>query len=277
VPSLNLDLDYFDHPKTKRLIGLLGRGAEVLPIRLWCYCGKYHRRDGSLTDYSPQEIETIVGWWGQKGEAIEAMVRVGLLDMSRENTFRVHDWKQHAGHLEKYSKAAKVGSKARWDRYKAAIRTANEPVSGSDPNRNPPARQGKALHKEPPLSPGAGSKARPRDLDEVRAYWLEDNLTGDPEAWWDHCLTVGWVVGKARTPIRDWRSACRTWSRNETKYAAERDAARRSSGGNGTGRRPTPPTVGANHPDLTPEERAVVDELRRQEDESRRSRLGVAS
>lgn len=45
----------------------------------------------------------------------------------------------------------------------------------------------------------------------------------------------------------------------------------------GTGRRPTPPLVGANHPTLTAEEQSAVDEARRQEDESRRARFGVAS
>lgn len=270
MPSLNLDLDYFDHPKTRRLIGLLGRGAEVLPVRLWCYCGKYHRRDGSLADYSPQEIETIVGWWGQKGEAIEAMVRVGFLEMTRENAIRVHDWKEHAGHFEKYNKAAKVGSKARWDKYKARMRTASEPVSGSEPNRNPPAGQGKALHKETHTLYGGepASKARPRDMDEVRTYWTEAGLLGDPESWWDHFTTVGWVVGKGRTPMRDWRSACRTWSRNEAKFAAEREAARRLPT-NGTGRRPTPPLVGSNHPTLSPEEQAALDEAKRAFDAER--------
>lgn len=59
MASLNLDMDYFGHPKTKRLVGLLGRGAEVLPLRLWCHVGKYHAQDGRLAGYSPQEIEAI--------------------------------------------------------------------------------------------------------------------------------------------------------------------------------------------------------------------------
>lgn len=29
---LNLDLDYFDHPKTRRLVGLLGRGKRATMI-----------------------------------------------------------------------------------------------------------------------------------------------------------------------------------------------------------------------------------------------------
>lgn len=65
MPYLNIDLDYFDHPKTVRLIGLLGRDADVLPIRLWKYCGKFMAEDGRLIGLSVQEIEAAMGWRGQ--------------------------------------------------------------------------------------------------------------------------------------------------------------------------------------------------------------------
>ena len=67
MPYLNLDLNYFDHIKTKRLVGLLGRGSEVLPIRLWCACGKHRAESGKLDGYSAQEIESLVEWWGESG------------------------------------------------------------------------------------------------------------------------------------------------------------------------------------------------------------------
>ena len=63
---LNLDPDYFNHPKTIRLIGLLGVGAAEYPIRLWCYCAKYHPVDGLLRGYSDVEIESAASWRGEK-------------------------------------------------------------------------------------------------------------------------------------------------------------------------------------------------------------------
>jgi hypothetical protein len=63
---LNLDLDYFDHPQTVMLISLLGRGAEVLPLKLWRTCGKFYSKDGRLTGYSADAIELTVGWWGRR-------------------------------------------------------------------------------------------------------------------------------------------------------------------------------------------------------------------
>ena len=91
MPSLNVDLDYFDHIKTRRLVGLLGRGAEVLPIQIWCICGKHHAETGRLAGYSAQEIETLCGWWGEPGKMLEAMVQAGFLDYDGE-VYSVHDW-----------------------------------------------------------------------------------------------------------------------------------------------------------------------------------------
>lgn len=116
MPTLNLDLDYFEHPKTKRLVGLLGRGAESLPIRLWCYCGKYHRKDGSLSAYSSEEIEALVDWRGQKGKAIEALAKVGFVD-EVDGVFVIHDWHDHAGHLEALHVSARHAAKKRWERF----------------------------------------------------------------------------------------------------------------------------------------------------------------
>ena len=114
MPSLNLDLDYFENIKTKRLVGLLGRNAEVLPIRLWCACGKHRPETGRLDGYSAQEIESLCQWWGKSGQMIEAMVRVGFLE---KDGVSVHDWQEHAGHLAAFKKRARAGAQARWGRY----------------------------------------------------------------------------------------------------------------------------------------------------------------
>lgn len=115
MPELNLDLNYFDHPKTRRLIGLLGNGAEVLPIRLWCHTGKVHAETGRLTGYSTQEIETIVVWWGRKGEAVDALLKVGFLEKTNDG-FQVHAWREYQGHLIAYKLRAQKAANARWNR-----------------------------------------------------------------------------------------------------------------------------------------------------------------
>lgn len=123
MPYLNLDLDYFDHPKTKRLVGLLGRGADVLPIRLWAYCGKYHAESGRLTGYSPQEIEKLIDWWGKSGEAVEALLKVGFLE--DKNGLQVHDWKEEQGHIHALKIRNKKVAKNRWKNIKNAPSTVD--------------------------------------------------------------------------------------------------------------------------------------------------------
>lgn len=138
MPYLNLDIDYFTNRKTSRLIGLLGRGAAELPIRLWAYCGKHHPESGSLTGYSAQEIESVVGWWGGSGKMVEAMVSVGFLEKT-ETGYQVHDWLEHAGHLAAFKKRARAAAKKRWDKYASSNAQEGFTNAPSLPNLlNPP-------------------------------------------------------------------------------------------------------------------------------------------
>lgn len=131
MPSLNLDLDFFDHPKVKRLIGLLGKGSEVLPIRLWAYCGKYHCDSGRLTEISAQEIESIMCWWGTSGVAVEALVKVGFLEVVPEGGYQVHDWLEHEGHLVAYKKKARAAALKRWEKVNSNVCLEHSPSIAS--------------------------------------------------------------------------------------------------------------------------------------------------
>jgi hypothetical protein len=115
MPSINIDLDFYEHPKIVRLVGLLGRGAAELPIRLWIFCAKFHRL-GALAGYSAQEIESLVKWWGKPGEAIEALLKVGLLEKADDGTFLAHDFAERQEHLTVYHEKAKHAANARWER-----------------------------------------------------------------------------------------------------------------------------------------------------------------
>lgn len=117
MPNINLDVDYFDHIKTIRLIGLLGRGADVLPLRIWCRAGKHHPENGKLTAYSTQEIESLAGWWGKEGSMVEAMHTVGFLDKVRGG-YKVHGWEEREGHLKAFKERASTAARARWAKIK---------------------------------------------------------------------------------------------------------------------------------------------------------------
>lgn len=165
MQSINLELDYEDHPRTKRLIGLLGKGAEMLPIRLWLYCGRYLSDSGEFTGFSAQEIESIARWWGKSGEMVEAMQKavdekgVSFLEKT-ENGWRIPNWLKNNGHLSAFKERGRAAAKARWDRYRAenAARYAVSNACSIDKQcSKPDCTRCKTLKPKPPAREGAPS------------------------------------------------------------------------------------------------------------------------
>ena len=59
-------------------------------------------------------------------------------------------------------------------------------------------------------------------LEEVESYCKERNNGIDAEYFIDYYTKIGWVYGKNRIPIKDWKSCIRTWERNnKTKTEPE--------------------------------------------------------
>jgi hypothetical protein len=125
VPSINLDFGYFGHPKTCKLIGLLGHDADVLPLRLWCYCGRYFAGSGKLSGLNAEAVERVMGWRGQRGKAVEALLEVGFLELDADGVYVVHDWLEHSGHLAVFEERAKKAAKARWDKARQKCASSN--------------------------------------------------------------------------------------------------------------------------------------------------------
>ena len=130
---LNFDPNYFEHPKTRRLVGLTGERGEIYPIRLWCYCSKYHAENGKFINYSAEEIEAILHWGGEKNLLVNSMTKVGFLN-KKGNHYEVNDWKEHEGHIINYKKRSKIAAKARWDKIK---NKSNAPSNAKDKPKHP--------------------------------------------------------------------------------------------------------------------------------------------
>ncbi len=143
MPYLNLELDYWTHRKTVRLVGLLGAGAEMLPLKLWTYVAKHHPETGRLQGYIAEELESAAGWTGAKGKMVDAMLLVGFLENIGDG-FKIHGWMDHAGHLAAFKKRAKSAAKRRWKNYATSIR---KPKITNAPNLSVPIEESK---KKPP-------------------------------------------------------------------------------------------------------------------------------
>lgn len=51
-------------------------------------------------------------------------------------------------------------------------------------------------------------------LEEIKTYCEEKKSNIDPQAFFDYYSKVGWVYGKNKLPIKDWKACIRTWERN---------------------------------------------------------------
>lgn len=58
-------------------------------------------------------------------------------------------------------------------------------------------------------------------LEEIKEYITETKATIDPQAFYDYYTKIGWVYGKNKTPIKDWKACVRTWERNNKTYGAD--------------------------------------------------------
>lgn len=64
--------------------------------------------------------------------------------------------------------------------------------------------------------PPKRSRFVPPTVDEVAAYCKEKGYGIDPEAFVDYYTAGGWILSKGR-PMKDWKSAVRTWVKREKK------------------------------------------------------------
>lgn len=51
-------------------------------------------------------------------------------------------------------------------------------------------------------------------IEEIQQYCLERKNNIDYQRFYDYYETNGWVQGKTRKPIKDWKACIRTWERN---------------------------------------------------------------
>ncbi len=76
-------------------------------------------------------------------------------------------------------------------------------------------------------SRGGVKKFRKPTEAEVQAYLDERGITEfTGQEFCDNNDAKGWVVGKNRTPMKDWRAVVRTWESNGKKRQAEKDSER---------------------------------------------------
>lgn len=73
-------------------------------------------------------------------------------------------------------------------------------------------KENKKEKKEETMSLPKKEKFTPPSVEEVKSYFKEKSLSGDPEHFHDHFVTQGWKLSNGNA-MKDWRKACNNWSR----------------------------------------------------------------
>lgn len=111
-----------------------------------------------------------------------------------------------------------IGSETEWAEKKRAYRAK---IGQSEDNVL--ALSDKSKSKRQIQSKSKSNTFTPPTLDEVRAYCKERNSTVDAQRFIDYYTANGWVQGKGRKPIKDWKACLRTWEQRENSKAKTTD------------------------------------------------------
>lgn len=95
--DFGISIDFFDHPKTRKLISRLGgyQGAVCL-VKLWSFTAM-SRPDGVLSNMSEEDVEIAAWWEGEPGVFVKTLLEVGFLDRHDDGRLAVHDWDEYNG------------------------------------------------------------------------------------------------------------------------------------------------------------------------------------
>lgn len=82
-----------------------------------------------------------------------------------------------------------------------------------------------------PLKGERLSRVSPPEIDDWMAYGDELGMTREEaQKAYDHYSACGWLIGKARKPMRDWRAVCRTAAANAKAWRPNAGLPQHSNG-----------------------------------------------
>jgi hypothetical protein len=183
---VQLEASYWRHPKTLKLIELLGRFADIYPPRLWSWAAQY-RTTGVLT--SAKELALACEYRGDANKLLEAMRGAGFID---KDELTIHDWAQKTGHgilmyeKEKERKRA-VAERRRAEKSQESSALRSEEVAGvTGPDLTGPDLTGPERNNPPPPPAGGNLRAsrrsrRKKSVDEVLSEAVQEGNANDRE------------------------------------------------------------------------------------------------
>lgn len=120
--DIRLKINFFRHPKTKKLIAELGEFAPFYLIKIWIFTGEFYP-DGILTNISDKFLEKEVEWPENSGKSlVQTLENIGFIDRDGNNLI-IHDWQEHNSYASENDNRV---NKGRFSKLKQSFPTVAE-------------------------------------------------------------------------------------------------------------------------------------------------------
>ena len=201
------------HPKVQRLAQLLKISraeATGYVINLWLWCSMY-AKDGNVSDWSSDEVSMACDA-SQNGLLLKSLIETGFID-EKNGKKVVHDWKKYGLRFLRQQRERK----RKWLKSRQL-----EKGEGTLPERSSNVIT-VPYRTVPNLTvPKDRVRTRPTE-DELKEYIKTINGSdSDASECFDYYSGNGWVQGKARAPVKDWRAVARNWMRRKKAFTQEK-------------------------------------------------------
>ena len=84
----------FENLKIRKLRKRHGDDGLLALFTLWSYSAQ-HKPDGMLNVADAEDVEMMSEWGGEGGALCRSLKECGLLDLSPDGTYSIHDWAEH--------------------------------------------------------------------------------------------------------------------------------------------------------------------------------------
>lgn len=225
--DMRIDVNFVDHPKTKRLIRKAGYEAFYCLIKLFSSVAKAYPK-GELTGCDQYDIENLADWRGESGVLFDALTDPDFCFIERVGDhWHVHEWDIHQPWVfnsKERSEIARQNVKKRWDKsqnqyepntngIQTVIRNRYESLTQNTPSPSPsPIDKDKNPQDAVASIPKGKTRFKKPTVEKVKEYCVERDNTVDPQYFIDYYESIGWKIGK--NPMKDWKATIRRWEKN---------------------------------------------------------------
>ena len=204
---IKVELSLPDKPEVCQIASILDLDIDAVTgklIRIWGWASRSCHGDGVTSVTVMSHLDRIAGVTG----FVAALVKVGWCRVENDKLLFVN-FDRHNSQTAK-------------DRALAAARKARQRVTEmSRSDRDNSVTREEKIRIVPVSNDTGTRRARarfvPPTVEEVRDYCRTQGYGIDPEAFCAYYESNGWRVG--RSPMRDWKAACRTWQARHTEQA----------------------------------------------------------